>query len=231
MSYIKTKPSDGTPEEENNKMSESDEALQKFLDEADEERAIKEEKKKRELEELERERNINKKEDKKEELTVGGAKIKPKKVYTLKKGAGIFNRKGKNISYGSDKFDKKIEKQFKAGARKVSSEKQERFMKIFDRYHKMKSGSLSTVDRDEVTKFTSGLRRGRSDRNFKKVCDELKKEGIIKNSADVKKFFTKRELKSIRGSLTGQQENSLTRKERTPIQKNERPSRPIRPIK
>jgi hypothetical protein len=221
MLDIKKRPSDGMPDETENEEESpfegNEDELESFLKQADEERKRREEENKQKADELRKMREGQKDKDEEEadEDRRKALKIELKKVYTVKKGVGVFDRKGKGAGYGTEKFDKKIEKSFKTGARRVSLEKQREFMQLFNKYHGLKRTNISTVDKEEFIKFEAGLRKGSSDQKFSKLCENLKKEGEIKNSADVKKFFTRRDLKAMRNSLTGQKtDNRYSRIER-----------------
>jgi hypothetical protein len=214
MLDIKKRPSDGMPDETENEEESpfegNEDELESFLKQADEERKRREEENKQKADELRKMRESQKDKDEEEadEDRRKALKIELKKVYTVKKGVGVFDRKGKGAGFGTEKFDKKIEKSFKTGARRVSLEKQREFMQLFNKYHGFKRTNLSTVDKEEFIKFEAGLRKGSSDQKFSELCENLKKEGTIKNSADVKKFFTRRDLKTLRNSLTGQKTDS-----------------------
>lgn len=236
MPEIKTRPSDGMPqeEEENNDISEAEE-LGEFEKQAAEERERREEEMRKRAEELRKARESKRNQDE-EELDIErkeALKIDLKKVYVMKKGVGVFDRKGFNKNYGTEKFEKQVEKNFKTGAKRVSLEKKQEFMQLFNKYHSFKRNNLSTVDKDEFIKFEAGMRRGTSDQKFNEFCQHLKKEGIIKDSGDVKKLFTRRDLKTMRNSLTGQKDDirPARAERRTPGQSIGGPSstRPLGP--
>lgn len=214
MLDIKKRPNDGMPDEEDNEEESpfegNEDELESFLKQADEERKRREEENRKKTEELRkmRESEKDKNGEEADEDRRKALKIELKKVYIIKKGVGVLDRKGKGAGFGTEKFDKKIEKSFKTGARRVSLEKQREFMQLFNKYHGLKGTNLSTVDKEEFIKFEAGLRKGSSDQRFSELCEKLKKEGTIKNSADVKKLFARRDLKSLRNSLTGQKTDS-----------------------
>lgn len=219
MPEIKTRPNDGTPQDEERKddnISENED-VSDFEKQAAEERERREEEMRKRAEELRKERESKRNQDE-EELDrerKEALKIDLKKVYVMKKGVGVFDRKGINKTYGTEKFEKQVEKNFRTGAKRVSVETRKEFMNLFNKYHGFKRNNLNTVDKEEFIKFEAGMRRGNSDQKFNEFCQHLKKEGVIKDSGDVKKLFTRRDLKLMRNSLTGQKEDlGYTRTER-----------------
>ncbi|MDD3190254.1 MAG: hypothetical protein PHI66_01000 [Candidatus Pacebacteria bacterium] len=216
----KFRPTDGSEEEKKKEEEKKlavleQETFEQFIKKSEEERAEKEEQKKEELKELEKSRKSKRDLEEEERIarekenarTIGGQKAEIKKTFVLDKGSGIFDSKGRRLGYGTQKIDKKIERTIKTGAKGVSIKKQREFMQLLGKYHNLKNTNLGTMDRDEILKFETGLRRGGSDIKFKEFTQEMKKEGIIRNSAGVKKFFSRRELKAMKNALLGQEDH------------------------
>lgn len=229
----KTRPSDGSDEEkkeeeiaeaEKQKRIAEEDTLAKFVAEAEADHDRIEQHKKDELEKLKKEREKNHEdqsadgEKKKEEKLIYGQKVKAAKEYTLKKGFGIFNSKGRREDFGSSFANKKIERTLKVGAHGIPLKKQREFIQLLGKYHGLKGKNSATFDKDEVMKFEAGLRRGSSDARFKKLSSGLKQAGVIKNSADVRKFFSKLEVKRMSNALLGRKdENTYKRLDKSDL--------------
>ncbi|MFA7169422.1 MAG: hypothetical protein WC178_01050 [Candidatus Paceibacterota bacterium] len=231
LNFHKIRPNDGTEEDEAEKIAEAqkqekiseEKALADFVLKAEEEYNEIEQQKKEELEKLKNGRKDSKEEEdakkaEKNETIICGQKTEVKKDFTLHKGFGMFNSKGKRDDFGSSKSDRKIERLLKTGARGIKVKKQREFMQLLEKYHGTKGKDLSIIDKDEIVKFEAGLKRGSSDARFKEFSQELKKEGVIKNSADVKRIFSRREMKKIGNALLGRKDQTAyVRAERTDL--------------
>jgi hypothetical protein len=84
-------------------------------------------------------------------------------------------------------------------------------LQLLNKYHGNKTSNLSTLDKMEVEKFQAGMSHGSSDANFKKFTDQLKKEGAIKNTEDVKRLFNKNHLTRMSEVLLGRKSSNLFR--------------------
>jgi len=143
---------------------------------------------------------------------IGGQKIERKKTFSMDSGSGIFDRRGKMLNYGSQSADKKIARTLRTGAREVSVKKQREFMQLLEKYHGCGGGDSMNMKKDEIVRFEAGLRRGSSDASFDKLSQNMKREGLIKNSSDVKRFFKRSELKKMKNALLGQKDRSSYRR-------------------
>jgi hypothetical protein len=243
---IKTKPSDGSEEtekqeeEKKQKQLSEEETLEKFVDEAEKEVSEMEIQKKEALEKLKRDRKKSVEEEKKEkeaedkdgQRLIYGEKVESQKSFTIKKGFGIFNSKGRRDDFGSSKADREIEHTIKAGAHGISVKKQREFIQLLGKFHGLKDKKLNTIDKDEVMSLEAGLRRGSANAKFNEFRQQLKKEGTIRNSTDVKKFFTRREIKKMSNALLGKEDhNAYKRVEKSDLANKRAGSTDSGPVK
>lgn len=210
---FKTRPNDGSEGDwDIDTEISDDQALASFLKEVEQQRQEKIEEDKKKLEKLKNAKMTD------EELDEMGVRNKEKKEnlriaeqieFSPQRKVGLFNKQGKGSQYGTEKFQKQVNRVFGTTVKRVQDDKKEKFMKLFDRYHRLKGNDISTFHKNEIIKFTQGLRSGSSDERFTKMCKELKQEGVIKKSTDLQKMFTKGEIRKIKDGLMGKQPENI----------------------
>jgi hypothetical protein len=142
---------------------------------------------------------------------------------------GIFSRLAKETAYGTSTAKTKMQRVLRAGAGHVSLQKQREFLQMLGKFHQMRQGNLGHISKNEVAKFEIGLRRGTSDKHFKKFTEQLKKEGIIKRSDDVRKLFNRHDVRRMGGALLGKKSNDVLRPVGRAARTAERPDSPPGP--
>lgn len=219
----KIRPDDGSEEEkkweeeqEKKKQKElsEEEELERFVTEAEKNRDKIDEQKREELEKLKRGRKKTREEeegeqnesDKDNQKLIYGEKVKPQRVFIMDKGFGIFSKKGEREKFGTEKVERKMNKLLRSEAHGVSTKKQREFVQLLNKFHGYKKEKTGTLEKDEILSFEAGLRRGYSDDRFKALSTELKKEGLIKNSSDIRKFFKRTELKKMSNAILGRED-------------------------
>lgn len=216
----KFRPSDGDDaeaqeEERHDNFVSEDEIFEEFVSQSEKEYEERRSRETKMLERLKKERGFGAEDDRQQQNDgkpgaspgkIYGDEIEPQKVFSLD-GEGIFNRKGAFNNFGQSGSTTKIKRVLKdANLRGVAVKKQREFMQLLGKYHGLKGKNLGTLGKEEVAKFEAGLRRGSSDARFDQFKEELKKEGIIRNSEDVKKLFSKQEARKISNALTGKED-------------------------
>lgn len=143
------------------------------------------------------------------------AKIKLDKIdfyaLALRKRPGIFGRGNKMSGYGTAVGDKRIQKAMTHGANGVPMKERREFLQMLEKYHGLKRINTKYIEKEEIKKFEAGLRRGESDYRFKQFTNQLKKEGVIKKSEDVKKLFNRLDVKRMGNALLGRKTDGTTR--------------------
>ena len=194
-------------EEESAIAHEKDEEYKQNLDDLAELKKMREEKKEKDLK-IAKDREEKREEEKKkkekqwedsdrekkeqEEKFIAGKKVEKKRVFTHKKGEGVFrHKKLANFNTG-----KKIQKAFKK-VHGVSLKKKREFMGLLKSYNPSKT-ILRKKDFDDFS------RRFKSKRFKGLNFDRMKKEGIdLKNERG---RFGKRDLDKLRRGITGEKD-------------------------
>jgi hypothetical protein len=209
----KKKPTDGSDNSDENTYDEQ--AVEEFVSESEKEYYDLQQQKKYDLEKLKKERGFDKNNgryfDKTPTVKYKGDNLEPEKTFTAIKNAGIFDNIGRRTGFKSANIKNMIQKKLKLGSGGIALKKQREFMQLLNKYHSYKTDNLGTLDKGELKRFEVGLYHGNSDAQFKKFSDNLKKDGIIQSTNDVKRLFNKREIRRMGNVLLGRKDNNMIR--------------------
>ncbi len=227
----KKKPSDGSAEEawlaqqafEQQRKAEADANLEKFEEEAERDYETMQKQKTERLGLLKKARSVNTAGARDEQADTGlkryvnGQEIEPHKAFNIYNHEGIFNTRGERKNYQDTSTKTAIASTLKNKSQGVSAKKQREFIQLLDRYHGL-TGSGQMLRKGEIQKLEAGLRRGDSNEAFKKLSRQLVSEGTIKKAEDIKKMFTRSEVRRMSSALTGkQQHDPFQRADRTEL--------------
>jgi delta 1-pyrroline-5-carboxylate dehydrogenase len=208
MAEEKTGPNDGSnyyqegDDDEKDEKEESlkkDEQYNKELEELEEKRKEMEERKKEQKKKFEKNKKDREELKEKEEITIGGQKVEPKKIYSHKKEEGIFVR-GKSTNY-SQKIDKTLRRKVHG----VSLGKKKEIAEIIKNCSQRKT----IITEKEIDNIFTGLKYKKyTDSGIRKMLKNKGKEGVDLNryKKELKGKFSRRDIDKFRRALKGEED-------------------------